>query len=128
MLNRGLLALGIDISKSFNDYSEFTSSKIEGDYQVVEFDLEYNDYEDIIVQKDIPVKMIIHVEKKYLTGCNSELELKDFNKKVKLEVGDNIIEFTPEKTGTYTYTCWMNMIKNNIKVVDDIDYFKGDNK
>ena len=103
MLNRGLLALGIDISKSFNDYSEFTSSKIEGDYQVVEFDLEYNDYEDIIVQKDIPVKMIIHVEKKYLTGCNSELELKDFNKKVKLEVGDNIIEFTPEKTGTYTY-------------------------
>ena len=128
MLNRGLLALGIDISKSFNDYSEFTSSKIEGDYQVVEFDLEYNDYEDIIVQKDIPVKMIIHVEKKYLTGCNSELELKDFNKKVKLEVGDNIIEFTPKKTGTYTYTCWMNMIKNNIKVVDDIDYFKGDNK
>ena len=128
MLNRGLLALGIDISKSFNDYSEFTSSKIEGDYQVVEFDLEYNDYEDIIVQKDIPVKMIIHVEKKYLTGCNSELELKDFNKKVKLEVGDNIIEFTPEKTGTYTYTCWMNMIKNNMKVVDDIGYCKGDNK
>ena len=126
MLNRGLLALGIDISKSFNDYSEFTSSKIEGDYQVVEFDLEYNDYEDIIVQKDIPVKMIIHVEKKYLTGCNSELELKDFNKKVKLEVGDNVIEFTPENTGTYTYTCWMNMIKNNIKVVDDINYFKGD--
>ena len=23
--------------------------------------------------------MIIHVDKKYLTGCNSELELKDFN-------------------------------------------------
>ena len=128
MLNRGLLALGIDISKSFNDYSDFTSSKVEGDYQVVEFDLEYNDYEDIIVQKGIPVKMIIHVDKKYLTGCNSEVELKDFNKKVKLEVGDNVIEFTPEKTGTYTYACWMNMIKNSIKVVDDIDYFKGDNK
>ena len=128
MLNRGLLALGIDISKPFNDYSNYTSAKIEGDYQVVEFDLEYNDYEDIIVQKDIPVKMIIHVEKKYLTGCNSELELKDFNKKVKLEVGDNIIEFTPENTGTYTYTCWMNMIKNNIKVVDDMNYFKGDKK
>ena len=128
MLNRGLLALGIDISKSFNDYSSYVSSKIEGDYQVVEFDLEYNNYEDIIVQKGIPVKMIIHVDKKYLTGCNSELELKDFNKKVKLEVGDNVIEFTPENTGIYTYTCWMNMIKNNIKVGDDIDYFKGDKK
>ena len=126
MLNRGLITLGIDISKLFNNYGSYTSTKIEGDYQIVEFDLEYNDYEDIIVQKGIPVKMIIHVDKKYLTGCNSKLILKDFNKKVKLEVGDNVIEFTPENTGTYTYTCWMNMIKNNIKVVDDIKYFKGD--
>ena len=126
MLNRGLLAFGIDISKAFNDYSIYNSTKIEGDYQIVEFDLEYNDYEDIIVQKGIPVKMIIHVDKKYLTGCNSELVLIDFNKKVKLEVGDNVIEFTPKNTGTYTYTCWMNMIKNNIKVVDDINNFKGD--
>jgi len=126
MLNRGLITLGIDISKLFNNYGNYTSAKIEGDYQVVEFDLEYNDYEDIIVQKGIPVKMIIHVDKKYLTGCNSELELRDFDKKVKLEVGDNVIEFTPNQEGIYTYTCWMNMIKNNIKVVDDINYFKGD--
>ena len=126
MLNRGLVTLRIDISKIFHNYDEFTSATIEGNYQVVEFNLEYNDYEDIIVQKGIPVKMIIHVDKKYLTGCNSELELKDFNKKVKLEEGDNVIEFTPENTGTYIYTCWMNMIKNNIKVIDDIKYFKGD--
>ena len=128
MLNRGLLTLGIDLTKGFNNYEEFTKSQIIDNYQVVEFDLEYNDYEDIIVQKDIPVKMIIHVESKYLTGCNNELELKDFNIKKKLEVGDNIIEFTPTEEGTYTYTCWMNMIKNNIKVIDDIDYFKGDTK
>ena len=128
MLNRSLLTFGLDITKPFNIYSNYTSSYIEGDYQVVKFDLEYNDYEDIIVQKGIPVRMIIHVDKKYLTGCNSELELKGFNKKVKLVEGDNIIEFTPEEEGTYTYTCWMNMIKNTIKVVDDINYFKGDNK
>ena len=70
--------------------------------------------------------MIIHVDKKYLTGCNGELEIKEFNINKKLEVGDNVIEFTPTKEGTYTYTCWMNMIKNNIKVIDDIKYFKGD--
>ena len=128
MLNRGLLALNIDITKVFNDYNKYTRAKLEEDYQIVEFDLKYNDYEDIIVQKDIPVKMIIHVSEKYLTGCNSELEFKDFNKKVKLEIGDNIIEFVPTKEGIYTYTCSMNMIKNNIKVVDDIGYFKGDKK
>ena len=61
MLNRGLIGLGIDISKPFNDYSSYTSAKIKGDYQVVEFDLEYNDYENIIIQKGIPVKMIIHI-------------------------------------------------------------------
>lgn len=126
MLNRGLSTLGINFNKVFTDYDNYTKSVIKDDYQEVRFDLEYNDYEDVIVQKGVPVKMIIHVDKKYLTGCNSELELKDFNKKVKLEVGDNVIEFTPENTGTYTYTCWMNMIKNNIKVVDDINYFKGD--
>lgn len=47
---------------------------------------------------------------------------------MKLEVGDNVIEFTSKNTRTNTYTCWMNMIKNNIKVVDDINYFKGDKK
>lgn len=126
MLNRGLLTLNIDITKPFVDYGNFTSSKLEKDYQVVEFDLSYSSYEDIIVQKGIPVKMIIHVDKKYLTECNNELELKDFDITKKLEIGDNVIEFTPKKEGIYTYTCWMNMIKNNIKVIDDINYFKGD--
>ena len=128
MLNRGLLALGIDISKSFHNTDEYTISTIKNDYQEVEFDLEYNDYEDVVVQKGIPVKMIIHVDKKYLTGCNSELEIKDFHIKKQLVVGDNVIEFTPEKEGTYVYTCWMNMIKNTIKVVDDIDEYKDDER
>lgn len=128
MLNRGLLSLNIDITKPFTNYSEFTSSKLKDNYQIVEFNLNYNKYEDIILQKGVPVKMIIHVKSKYLTGCNNEIILRDFNIIKKLNVGDNIIEFTPEKTGDYTYTCWMNMIKNNIKVIDDIDYFKGDKK
>ena len=128
MLNRGLLTLGIDITKPFNNYGNYTKTTIKDNYQLIEFDLSYTNYEDIIVQKDIPVKMIIHVDKKYLTGCNSELEFKEFNIKKKLEVGDNVIEFTPTKEGTYIYTCSMDMIKNNIKVVDNIEYFKGDKK
>ena len=128
MLNRALLSFNIDVTKYFKNYDNFTPSILKEDYQLIEFDLEYNDYEDIIIQKDIPVKMIIRVDKKYLTECNNEIEIKNFNIKKKLEIGDNIIEFTPSKEGLYTYTCWMNMITNNIKVVDDIKYFKGDNK
>ncbi|MBP5683993.1 MAG: sulfite exporter TauE/SafE family protein, partial [Bacilli bacterium] len=126
MLNRGLLALGLDITKVFVDYGNFTKTTLTEEYQVIEFDLDYNNYKDIIVQKDIPVKMIIHVDEKYLTGCNNEIHIRDFNIQKKLEVGENIIEFTPTKEGVYTYTCWMEMIKNNIKVIDDINYFEGE--
>ena len=126
MLNRGLLTLGVDLSKKTNNYDEFTKTELKDNYQEVKFNLNYNSYEDIIVQKDIPVRITIHVDKKYLTGCNSKLEIKEFNIKKNLIVGDNIIEFTPTKEGTYTYTCWMNMIKNNIKVIDNKKYFEGE--
>ncbi len=125
MFNRALLTFNIDIFKGFNDYGKFTASKIENGVQVVEFDLSYDNYQDIILQKGIPVKMIIHVDKKYLTGCNNEIIINEFNIKQKLKVGDNVIEFTPKKEETITYTCWMNMIKNTMKVIDDKDYFKG---
>lgn len=125
MLNRALLILNIDIFKIFNDYGSFTASKIENGIQVVEFDLSYDNYQDIILQKDIPVKMIIHVDKKNLTGCNNEIIINEFNIKQELKEGDNIIEFTPKEEATITYTCWMNMIKNTIKVIDNKYYFKG---
>jgi sulfite exporter TauE/SafE len=128
MLNRSLLTLNIDALKIFDNYNGYESSIIENNYQVIEFDLNYNSYEDFVVQKDIPVKMIINVNENNLTICNQELKIKEFNIIKKLEIGKNIIEFTPNETGLYTYTCWMDMIKNNIKVVDDINHFKEVNK
>ena len=65
--------------------------------------------------------MIINVSKEYLTGCNNEIIINTYDVKQKLVEGENIIEFTPTKTGIITYTCWMNMIKNNIKIVDNIN-------
>ena len=124
MLNRSLISFNVDVSKIFDNYKGYESSVLESNYQVIEFDLKYDGYEDIIIQKGIPVKMIINVSKDNLTICNEELKIKEFNIVKKLEVGKNIIEFTPNKKGTFIYTCWMDMIKNNIKVVDDINHFK----
>lgn len=118
MLNRGLLALNVDITKVFTSTSTYQVAKTEDGIQVIEFDLSYNSYQDIKVKKDIPVKIIINVSEKYLTGCNNEIILPDFNIAKKLEVGKNIIEFTPSQTGLFTYTCWMQMLKNNIEVTD----------
>lgn len=58
--------------------------------------------------------------------CNNEIVIQKFGIKQKLNEGINVIEFTPQEEGVITYTCWMNMIKNTIKVIDDIKYFKGE--
>lgn len=86
--------------------------------------MSYGSYDDIIVKKGKKVKLIINVQEKYLTGCNNVLAINEFNIRKKLEVGENIIEFIPDKVGTYKMNCWMNMINNNIKVIDDEKYFE----
>ena len=119
MLNRGLVALNINIP-AFEGNTQYLTPNIIDDTQVVEFDLSYNGYQNIKVEVDKPVKMIIHVDKKYLTGCNNSLTISEYNINQELKVGDNIIEFYPTKEGTFIYTCWMNMLKNNIKVVNKL--------
>lgn len=56
-----------------------------------------------------------------INGCNNEIVIPKFNKRKKLEAGDNVIEFTPKETGTFEYSCWMGMIRSKITVVDDIN-------
>lgn len=127
MLNRALVGFGFNIEDMFiskQDYAEYTKTIIKDDYQYVEFDLDYDQFKDIIVQKDIPVKMIINVDKKHLNGCNNEIVINEYGIKQKLEIGKNDIEFIPQNEGNYIYSCWMNMISNKIKVINNIDFFK----
>lgn len=127
MLNRGLLAVGLDVSDLLSpgkDYDQYIAATREDGYQTVEATLDYSSYGDILVQKDIPVRFHIYVEPDRLTGCNNEVLLHDFGLDCKLVPGDNVIEFTPTETGNYTYTCWMHMISNSIKVIDDPGYFE----
>ena len=124
MLFRGLSTIGINFSALFNNYGNYTASTIYKNYQEVKINLSYGSYDDIIVQKGKKVKLILNVQENYLTGCNNVVMINEFNIKKKLEVGENIIEFTPDKVGTYSMNCWMNMITNNIKVIDDEKYFE----
>ena len=124
MFFRGLSTLGINYNTLLNNYKNYTASTIYKDYQEVKINLSYGSYDDVIVQKDKKVRLIINVPKKYLTGCNNVVVIDAFNIKKELEVGENIIEFTPNKVGTYSMNCWMNMITNNIKVIDNKKYFE----
>lgn len=124
MLFRGISALGINFNSLFDNYDNYTASTIYKDYQKVKINLSYDNYDDIVVLKGKKVKLIINVEDKYLTGCNNIVMINEFNIKKELKVGENIIEFIPNKVGTYSMNCWMNMITNNIKVIDNEKYFE----
>lgn len=122
MINRGLLAFGIDLLPSnSSNYSEYKIATIKEEYQEVKIDLSYAGYEDIIVQKGIPVHFVIQAKQGDITGCNNAVQSRELEFASDLVQGDNVIVFTPSKEGAYVYTCWMNMLKNTILVVDDIN-------
>ncbi len=90
---------------------------IYGDAQYITTNLHSNGYDDIQVTAGIPVVWTVEVEKENLNGCNNKIVLPAFNREISFSDGKAVIEFTPEKEGTYTYSCWMGMLKNTITVV-----------
>ena len=129
MCGRGLSALSIRWDGTGNtagtqengggaDLSGYIVAEAEGDSQTAVTTLTYSSYGDIAVKKGIPVTLTINAEKQYITGCNNEVISSDFDFDMVLQEGENVITFLPEETGTYTYTCWMHMIKNKIYVYE----------
>ncbi len=121
MLNRGLNLSGLGFTASSASTGDGSIARIENGVQYVSTELEPGGYSPIVVQKGIPVKWIINVEKGDLNGCNNPITIPQYNKQVKLQMGDNLIEFTPEDEGDIIYTCWMGMISSRIRVVTDIN-------
>lgn len=81
--------------------------------------LESGRYPDITVKAGIPVNWTIHADNNSINGCNYKILLQDFNTEYVFQKGDNTIEFTPQKTGVYTYSCWMGMITGKIYVENE---------
>ena len=128
MLNRGLLGLGVDVRKLLPEqYEGYTAAVMEDGFQTVRLELDFDSFGDVIVQKGVPVRIVLHAEKEKITGCNNEVVSADFDFDVPISPGDNVIEFTPMEEGDYVYTCWMNMIRNRIKVIDNTGYFTKGN-
>ena len=73
------------------------------------------------VVRGIPVKWNIYVEE--LTYCNKGLVMKEYGlRKDFSREGERVtLEFTPEKTGKFYFTCWMGMMTGDIRVVESLD-------
>lgn len=86
--------------------------------QIVESSANSYSYDPIFVKKGVPVEWTIRVPKGDLNGCNRAIVIPEYGIKATLKEGENRLSFTPERAGTFTFTCWMGMIRSFITVVD----------
>lgn len=86
--------------------------------QFVRSETDYGSYQSIEVRRGIPVEWTIHVPEGKLNGCNGEILVQEYGLDIPLHEGDNLVKFTPEKSGTVSFSCWMGMIRGSIRVTD----------
>ncbi len=90
------------------------------DGQAVTSTVDYDAYEPIVVQRNLPVTWTLVVPEEKLIGCNNEILAPELGISQKLVPGANTITFTPTKIGIFTFSCWMGMIRSHITVVDSL--------
>jgi len=123
MFNRGLINFGGGF-RSFvaNKQTSQTEPLITGDvneYQVAKMDLTYQGYSPnvLFVQKGIPVRWVINV--KQMFECTNEILMSEYNIRKKLNYGENIIEFIPQKLGEIKFSCGMQMVWGKFMVTEE---------
>ena len=93
-----------------------TEPKTENEVQIISSTLSPGKYPNITVKAGIPVRWIINAPQGSINGCNYKIIIREYGMEHTFKTGENIIEFTPAKTGKYQYTCWMGMIRGTITV------------
>jgi plastocyanin domain-containing protein len=70
-----------------------------------------------ILKKGVKVHMVVDMST--VVGCSRDIVISSFGVRKAVSPGDNIIEFTPDKTGTINIACSMNMYRGTFQVTDD---------
>jgi sulfite exporter TauE/SafE len=91
---------------------------IENNVQLINSTLSSGRYPPITVQVGIPVKWTIDAPQGSINGCNNRMIIPEYNIEHRFTTGANVVEFTPVKTGTFRYSCWMGMIRSSITVIE----------
>lgn len=98
------------------DSSQAVEATVKDGVQYVTSNVSGGGYEPIKVQKGIPVKWTLNAPDGSLNGCNNAINIPEYNLQMDLKTGENLIEFTPDKSGTFAFSCWMGMIRSSITV------------
>jgi sulfite exporter TauE/SafE/plastocyanin domain-containing protein len=132
MLSYGLSLSGVNIDFAENAFaapkqtgfrygSEYAGGAfmpvIENGVQIVNSTLSGGRYPAITVQQGLPVRWTIDAPAGSINGCNNRMIVREYGIEHRFRPGVNVIEFMPERTGRYPYSCWMGMIRSSITVV-----------
>lgn len=71
--------------------------------------------EFITVKKGMPVRLTADVKR--LSGCFRSLNIPELGVSKQFTESDTVLEFTPQKTGTFTFSCAMGMGSGKLQVV-----------
>ena len=126
MLNRGLTMIGSPYSFSAiqskivgtSVVASGTGAVLNNGIQEVNMNVDASGYSpnSFVLKKGVLVKWNVNV--KQLTGCNSELILNQYGISKNLKQGLNVIEFTPDKDGTISFSCGMGMLRGSFIVTE----------
>ena len=89
-----------------------------GDYQEIRMTQDDSGYSpsEFTIERGRPVRWIITSTSQFT--CASSLVMKDFNIRKSLKLGENVIEFTPTKTGRIPFSCSMGMYRGAFTVTE----------
>ncbi len=101
----------------FSNQALGENAAVKDGYQTVFMDVISSGYRPntFTIKKDIPVKWIING--KNVFGCQGYLVAPALGIQKALTEGENIIEFTPDKVGTISFSCGMGMYRGRFNVV-----------
>lgn len=125
MLNRGLAVTGSGadfntlIARLAQQLAPVVSeTQVAATEQTITMDVLSTGYSPnrFTLRKGIPVKWVINGEE--LNECNKEIIVPQYNLKIALQPGKQVIEFTPREVGVVPWNCWMGMIPGTFIVVE----------
>lgn len=70
---------------------------------------------EVRLKKDVPARLVF--DRQETSSCSEEVVLPDFGiKKFLPAFQKTVVELTPEKAGTYEFTCGMSMLRGRLVV------------
>ncbi|MFA6461440.1 MAG: sulfite exporter TauE/SafE family protein [Candidatus Woesearchaeota archaeon] len=137
MLNRGLALTGTGYDfgsltssvPTFGSNNNIVTPAISSDtgliikegYQEIRMTVDNSGFtpNKFVLKKGVPVKWIITGAQ--LNSCNNKIQVPAYNLNFEVKPGEQTIEFTPDKVGTISWSCWMGMLRGAFVVTENVD-------